>query len=88
MLETGEVMEEYPEEEPAEGEYQETEEQEQAQGEYEQTGEAQEEQYNPESEQAPQQPQININIPEKIPKDVAKKLESMGIKLPKKMIKS
>lgn len=86
-IETGEVMEEYPEEEPAEEEYQETEEQEQAQGEYEQPEEEQEEQYGPESEQAPQQPKISISIPKKVPKKIAKKLESMGVKLPKKMIK-
>ena len=87
-IETGEVMEEYPQEEeyeePAEEEYQETQE---AQEE-EQPEEAQEEQYAPESEQAPQQPKISISIPKKVPKNVAKKLESMGVKLPKKMIKN
>jgi hypothetical protein len=98
-IETGEVMEEYtqeeqepeqPVEEPAEEEYPEAEQnlEEQTQGEYEQPEEVQEEQYGPESEQAPQQPKISISIPKKVPKNVAKKLESMGVKLPKKMIKN
>ncbi len=66
-------QEEYPE-----AEYQETQEQEQSQ----------EEQYGPESEQTLPPTQINISIPDKVPKKIAKKLESMGIKLPKKMIKN
>jgi hypothetical protein len=94
--ETGEIMEEYPEEYPeAEQNLEEQTQgeseqplQEQEVQEEEQTEEAQEEQYAPESEQAPQQPQISISIPDKVTKKVAKKLESMGIKLPKKMIKN
>jgi hypothetical protein len=69
-IETGEVMEEYPQEEeyeePAEEEYQES-------GEYENV--------------PPPLPRIVINIPDKIPKNLAKKLESRGIKIPKNKIK-
>lgn len=83
----GQYSQEQSQEEPTEEEYQGAE-QEQAQVEYEQPEEVQEEQYGPESEQVPQQPQINIEIPKKVTKEVAKKLESMGIKLPNKMIKN
>jgi len=85
--------EQYPEqsmEEPSEPEeYQEAEQnlEEQTQGESEQLEEVEEEQYGPESEQVPSPSQINISIPDKVSKKVAKKLESMGVKLPKKMIK-
>jgi hypothetical protein len=69
-IETGEVTEEYPQEEeyeePAEEEYQES-------GEYENV--------------PPPLPRIVINIPDKIPKNLAKKLESRGIKIPKNKIK-
>jgi len=88
----GQPPEEYPEaeqnlEEQTQGESEQPLQEQEVQEE-EQTEEAQEEQYAPESEQAPQQPKINISIPDKVTKKVAKKLESMGIKLPKKMIKN
>jgi len=91
-IETGEIMEEYPTEEYSEEEQfpeQELggEEEQPETEEFEQPQEEIQEPY-PESEQAPSPPQISINIPKKVPKDVAKKLESMGIKLPKKMIKN